>query len=144
MDDSWIGVASGVAGGRGARTSFADEVAIDFPSVAEAVERMQDGFLERDTAPRVCLDITVSPRQAFAGTIVPVEVPVRCTCRQCGGRGEVWNERCGECGGHGDGLGRQQARLSLPPATPDGARYTYRIAAPRGLATRVDLHVTIA
>ncbi|MGE0043905.1 MAG: hypothetical protein AB7V01_22240 [Vicinamibacterales bacterium] len=143
VDDSWIGVARGVTSGQAARTSFADEVAIDFPSVAESVERMQDGFIEPDASPRIHADITVSPHQAFTGTIVPMEVPVRCTCRHCGGRGEVWSEPCEACDGRGDGLERRRARLALPPALADGARFTYRIAAPRGLPTRVDVLVTI-
>ena len=44
---------------------FADEIAIDFPSVAPAVERMRDAFLgERAGGEVLRADVSLSPRDA--------------------------------------------------------------------------------
>ena len=137
-------MARGVVSGSSASASFADEVAIDFPSVAEVVERMQGGFLESDAAPWICAEVTLSPQQAFAGATVPIQVPVRCPCGHCGGRGEVWADVCRDCDGHGDLVHDRLVRLPLPPTMVNGARLTYRVAAPRGIPTRVDVRVFIA
>src|SRR3989442_15287462 len=74
---------------------FADEIAIDFPSVGRVVARMRDAFLgERADADVLHADVSVSEREAFAGHVVSIEVPVRATCPGCGGRGESWTEPC--------------------------------------------------
>jgi hypothetical protein len=78
---------------------FADEVAIDFPSVDPVVERMRDAFLgERTDDGCIKADLLLSSREAWDGLVVPVEVPMHGTCPECGGRGETWTERCGPCG----------------------------------------------
>ena len=44
---------------------FADEIAIDFPSVGPAVERMRDAFLgERLDADVLCTEVQLSKREA--------------------------------------------------------------------------------
>src|SRR5262245_3674492 len=93
-----------VLGTDGSRSSahadcFADEVVIDFPSVARAVERMRSGFVDEPRHTPLQARITLSPRQAFEGATVPLDVPVRCTCRGCGGRGECWPDPCARCAG---------------------------------------------
>ena len=35
------------------------------------------------------------------GAVVPLEVPVRCTCRDYGGRSGTWAEPCARCQGSG-------------------------------------------
>ena len=42
---------------------------------------------------------------------VPLEVPVRCTCHACGGRGETWTEACRRCRGSGIELLRHQLQV---------------------------------
>jgi hypothetical protein len=128
----------------GAHDCFADEVAIDFPSVDQAVERLRERFLgectESDT---LTTEISLSPRDGWRGTIVSLDVPVRDTCEPCGGRGEIWTEPCPACSGTGDRLVSHPLRVSLPPGTPDGARFRYKIR-PRGAPpVRIELRVSI-
>src|SRR5436190_19106867 len=60
---------------------LADEVAIDLPSLDEAVERMRDAFLapvdEGDERPELSAELRLSADEAFAGGPVPLHVPVR-------------------------------------------------------------------
>jgi DnaJ-class molecular chaperone len=73
---------------------FADEIAIDFPSVECVVDRMRDAFLgERHDADVLRAELSLSQREAVDGLVVPLEVPVRATCPNCGGRGETWANR---------------------------------------------------
>jgi hypothetical protein len=123
---------------------FADEIAIDFPSVGGVVDRMRDAFLgERADADVLRADVSVSPREAFAGLVVPVEVPVRVTCLQCGGRGETWTEACDLCGGRGDWQQYHGVRVPLPPRVAHGARIRFRLRSPDDSSVRVELHVSI-
>ena len=66
---------------------LADEVAIDFPSLDEAVERMRDAFLapldERDDRPELSAELRLSAHEAFDGVTVPLDVPVRKLCGFC-------------------------------------------------------------
>ena len=71
------------------RRWFADEVAIDFPSVAPAVERMRHAFASDEHAKTLTAALEISPREAIESATVPLDMPVRCTCRPCSGRGET-------------------------------------------------------
>jgi len=73
---------------------FADEVVVDFPSVAPAIDRVRSGFLTSERSEALSATIQMTPREAFEGATLPLDVPVRCTCRGCGGRGESWTEPC--------------------------------------------------
>jgi hypothetical protein len=123
---------------------FADEIAIDFPSVGRVVERMRDAFLgeavDRDV---LRADVSLSQREAFAGLTVSVDVPVRLTCPQCGGRGETWTERCDLCDGTGHSTLRHPVRVSVPPRVPDGACFRFRVKSPDHSPVRVELRVAI-
>jgi DnaJ-class molecular chaperone len=124
--------------------SFADEVAIDFPSMGGAVERMRHAFVESDQADdRLSAEITLSRCQAGAGAAIPLEVPVRFTCRGCGGRGEVWGDACGRCAGTGHALHRQWFTVSVPPGVADGDRFSFSVTPLRGPRTRVDVRVAV-
>jgi molecular chaperone DnaJ len=68
---------------------LADEVAIDFPSVSGLLDSMRHAFFGAALGD-LSAEIVLSPLEAFRGTIVPLGVPVRQTCAQCGGRGEIW------------------------------------------------------
>src|SRR5687768_12507942 len=81
---------------------FADEIAIDFPSVSSVLDRMRDAFFTAEPAVTLSAQLLLTPREAFAGVSVPFEVPLRRTCPRCGGRGEVWNEWCAPCAGLGE------------------------------------------
>jgi predicted RNA-binding Zn-ribbon protein involved in translation (DUF1610 family) len=123
---------------------FADEIAIDFPSVGHVVERMRHAFLgEADDETMLAAEVCVSSREASGGLIVPLEVPVRGTCPACGGRGEIWTERCGPCRGTGDALFQHPVRLMLPAGVADGARFRFRVRSPHAPAVRVEVRIAV-
>src|SRR3954470_7984591 len=93
---------------------FADEIAIDFPSVGNVVDRMRTAFLgEHADANVLRADVSLSQREAFDGHVVQLKVPVRITCPNCGGRGETWTEPCTLCVGTGESVFQQGMRLSV-------------------------------
>ena len=98
---------------------FADEVTIDFPSVAPAVERIRRAFLadERPAALRAAVELTA--RQAVSGVTVPLDVPVQCTCGCCGGRGESWTEPCSD-------MPRIRIRAAAAPRARDDSGWSAR------------------
>jgi hypothetical protein len=124
---------------------FADEIAIDFPSVESAVERMRDAFLGKPTGDAGVLrrNISLSPREASGGILVPVEVPVRATCPNCGGRGETWTEPCGLCYGTGESRFRHAVRIPVPAGVADGARLRFRLRSPDRSSVRVEVRIAI-
>jgi len=123
---------------------FADEIAIDFPSVGRVVERMRDAFLGQSVdADLLRADVSLSQREAFAGLVVSVNVPVRVTCPHCGGRGETWTEACTLCRGTGESKLHHPVRVTVPPRVADGARFRFRIKSPGASPVRVELRVAI-
>ena len=126
---------------------FDDEVAIDFPSLQAAVERMREAFVagSRDTGHRrrISAELQLSPREAFNGVTVPLDVPIRKLCVRCGGRGEVWSEPCPSCAGSGEALARQAVRLIVPPRVHDGDRFSLSVSVPSAPPTRVDVRVVL-
>ena len=126
------------------RACYADEIAIDFPSVDDAVERMRDAFLgERAAGDVVSTEVRLSRHDARRGLVVPLEVPMRGTCAGCGGRGETWTEPCSECQGTGEALIRHPIKLSLPAGVSDGARLRFRVTSPHAASIRVEVRVAI-
>ena len=123
---------------------FADEIAIDFPSVGRVVERMRDAFLGQPVdGDLLRADVSLSQRQAFAGLVVSVTVPVRVTCPHCGGRGETWTEWCALCRGTGESRLHHPVRVTVPPRVADGARFRFRIKSPGAPPVRVEVRVAI-
>jgi predicted RNA-binding Zn-ribbon protein involved in translation (DUF1610 family) len=123
---------------------FADEIAIDFPSVEKVVDRMRDAFLgEHDDDEVMTKEVCLSSREASGGMVVPLEVAVRGTCPTCGGRGESWTERCDSCRGTGDALFRHPVRLTLPAGVADGARFRFRVKSPHTAPVRVEIRIAI-
>ena len=127
----------------GAADCLADEVHLDFPSVLTVLDRMRHSFFggapRRGTGP----EIVVTPQEAFWGTVVRLNVPVRRTCGECGGRGEVWNEWCSHCGGAGDLAAFQPVRLRVPPVVTDGTRIRFRVSAATVRPVVVDAQIKI-
>jgi hypothetical protein len=123
---------------------FADEIAIDFPSVGHVVERMRDAFLGEDVdADVICTEVLLSRREASDGLVVSIEVPIRATCPDCGGRGETWTEPCADCGGTGESVFRHPVRVSVPRGVADGARFRFRVTSPDAACARVEVRVAI-
>ena len=124
---------------------FQDEVAIDFPSVEGLVGRVRDAFLGDEVldGSTVTREVRLSNGEARRGAIVPLELPMKGTCRRCGGRGEVWTEPCLACCGSGDWLVRHPIRVSVPPGVAHGARFRFKVSAPNAAPVRVELHVAV-
>ena len=124
---------------------FADEIAIDFPSVEPAVERMRHAFLGTRADDDVLkTELRVTKREATGGVVVPIEVPISSTCRHCGGRGEVWTERCESCAGTGASTYRRPVKVSLPPGVADGARLRFRVSSPGAASVRIEVRIAIS
>ena len=124
---------------------FQDEVAIDFPSVGGLVERVRDAFLGGEDLDQstVTREVRLSHGEARRGAIVPLELPMKGTCRRCGGRGEVWTEPCLACCGSGDWVVCHPIRVSVPAGVSHGARFRFKVSAPHAASVRVELHVAV-
>jgi hypothetical protein len=123
---------------------FADEIAIDFPSVGRVVERMRDAFLgERVDGDVLRAEVSLSQREAFDGLVVSLHVPVRVTCLHCGGRGETWTEPCDLCHGTGHAVCEHPVRVSVPPRVADGACLRFRLKSRDAASVRVEVRVAI-
>jgi hypothetical protein len=123
---------------------FADEVGIDFPSVAPAVDRIRRSFLGDERTAALRATIQLSPREAREGATVPLVVPVSCTCGDCGGRGESWTQPCDRCHGSGAELRRHQLQVLVPAGVLDGARLQFTLAPRHNPPTRIELCVLVA
>ena len=123
---------------------FADEIAIDFPSVGPAVERMRDGFLSEPVGDDIVKsDVCLSEHDACRGLAVPIDVPIRACCPDCGGRGESWTEPCGGCCGTGEALFHHAVRVWVPPGVANGARLRFRLWSSRVAPVRVEVRVAV-
>jgi hypothetical protein len=127
-----------------AHECFADETAIDFLSVGRVVERMRDAFLgERIDDDLVVAEVSVSKREACLGHVVPIELPIRVTCRRCGGRGETWTEPCHQCSGTGESPSVHVMRVSVPPGIAHGSCLRFRVTPTDSPSIRVEVRVAV-
>jgi DnaJ-class molecular chaperone len=122
---------------------LADEVAIDFPSVSTVLDRMRHAFFGEARVAGLSAEIVLTAREAFFGTTVPLDVPLRRTCPCCGGRGEVWAEWCAVCRGLGEVAGTQAMSIRVPARVREGARFRFSIMPPGAPATVIELRVSI-
>ncbi len=122
---------------------FADEVAIDFPSVDMALARIRRAFLADERPSQLRTTVRLSDAEARTGATVPLDVPVHCTCRGCGGRGESWTETCTLCEGTGAELLHQPLHVTIPAGVPDGARFQFSVTPRQNLTTRIELRVLV-
>jgi len=129
---------------RAFRRSLADEVAIDFPSSAAAIEFFRRDAPDDESARATEAEVLVSAWQARRGARVPLEVSVPRTCRGCGGRGEVWSDPCGACAGLGHELHAHRLTVSVPAGVSHGDRFSFHLRPPRGPRTRVDVRVAVS
>lgn len=120
-----------------------DDVNVDFPSVLTVLDRMRHSFFGDGPRPSSGPDVVVTPREAFWGATVPLEVPVRRTCEHCGGRGEVWNDWCAACAGVGDQPACQAVYLRVPAGVQEGSRIRFRVAAACSRPTLIDARIVI-
>lgn len=122
---------------------LADEVAIDFPSVASVLDRMRDAFFGAVPLVGLAAEIVLSPDEAFWGATVPLGVPLRLTCPRCGGRGENWDGWCVACHGTGEVSAQHEMRLRVPAGVREGERFRFSVRAPGAPHTVVEVRVSI-
>jgi hypothetical protein len=122
---------------------FADEVAIDFPSVDVALARIRRAFLADERPSQLRTTVRLSGHEARTGATVPLDVPVHCTCRHCGGRGESWTEICALCEGTGAEVLHQPLHVTIPPGVLDGDRFQFSVTPRQNLTTRIELHILV-
>lgn len=121
--------------------AWRDEVALDFPSVQPAVDRMCRGFVDAD-APmtRVSTAVVLPAADLLHGVRVPIRLDVPVVCESCGGRGEAWNEACPPCGGAGATRAGRYIVVRVPAGSVEGC-LCYRLSLPYGPPVRLDVHV---
>jgi hypothetical protein len=122
---------------------FADEVIIDFPSVAPAVERIRRSFLAEEHPDTLQTAVELSGREAAYGVTIPLTVPVQCTCVDCGGRGESWERSCVRCRGCGFEVLRHAVQVTVPAGVRDGARFCFTVTQRPNRSTRVELCIVV-
>lgn len=122
---------------------FADEIAIDFPSVSSVLDRMQDAFFSASPLVTLSAQLVVTAREAFDGVSVPLEVPLRRTCGRCGGRGEVWAEWCASCGGLGEVTAAHPVHVRVPARVREGTKFRFSVTPPGAPPTVVEVRITI-
>ena len=127
----------------GREAAFADEVDVDFPSIASLVDRMRESFFGQAARQPLSAEVRLTPKQADAGVKVPLDVSLRHTCPVCGGRGEVWLDRCGVCDGSGGGLLPHQLQLLVPPGVRDGTCLRFDVTPSYAPATCVEVRISV-
>jgi len=123
---------------------FADEVIVDFPSVAPALDRMRHAFLSVEQGMPFQTAIQLSARDALEGVTVPLSVRVGRTCHDCGGRGESWTSACRRCDGSGTELVPHQLQVTIPAGVVDGTSISFTVAPPHNPPTRIQLRIAVA
>lgn len=122
---------------------LADEIAIDFPSVSSVLDRMRHSFFGGTAGIELLAEIELSPEEAFWGTSVGLEIPLRATCRACGGRGETWEQWCGECQGGGQVPACHPLRVKVPAGVRPGARFRFSVTPPDAIPTFVEVRISV-
>lgn len=122
---------------------LADEVAIDFPSVSALLDGMRHAFFGGGALGSLSAEIVLSPMEAFRGTTIPLDIPVRQICGHCGGRGETWQEWCDRCAGCGDVRAFHEVELRVPAGVREGERFRFAIMPAGSPRTIVDVRISI-
>lgn len=127
-------------------SAFSDDVALDFPSMAELVGRIYAAFFGADGDPATATQtaqVELTPREADDGAEVPIALEMSHTCPVCGGRGEMWLETCGVCSGTGCGRLPHQLQLRVPPGVRHGTRLRFSFNPPYAAETQVEVRIAI-
>ncbi|HEY6509544.1 MAG TPA: hypothetical protein VIY56_16095 [Vicinamibacterales bacterium] len=126
------------------RRWFGDDVAVDFPSAAHATERVRSTFLSHERPPATPASLVLTPDEARQGVSVFLDVPLRYTCRGCGGRGESWGQTCEPCDGSGAQLSVERFRVRVPSGVDDGTSFRFSLTPRHHPTTRVELRIRLS
>lgn len=122
---------------------FGDEIAIDFPSVSSVLDRMRHAFFGQLPLVNLSAEIVLTAQEAFFGTRVPLSVPLRRTCPECGGRGETWDELCGACLGDGEAVAEHEMLLRIPAGVRESEVFRFCVMASGAPHTIVEVRIRI-
>ena len=126
------------------RQWFGDDVALDFPSAAHATERVRNAFLSHEKPQVTEASLLLTPAEARQGVSVHLDVPLRYTCRACGGRGESWGQACEPCEGSGAQLSVERFRVRVPAGVGEGTTFRFSLTPRHHPTTRVELRILLS
>jgi DnaJ-class molecular chaperone len=125
------------------RTSLFDQMDDFISSVDEFYSGFLPGFFHRGLVREksLYLELILTPREASAGGLFPISVPVVEDCPRCRKAG-LWEEFfCPVCRGYGRVRSKREFSLSVPPRVSHGAEVTVSM---EDIGLRgVELHVTV-
>jgi DnaJ-class molecular chaperone len=110
----------------------------------EVLDGMRRAFFGAAASAAVSAEIILTPREAFYGIAVPLDVPLRRTCPRCGGRGEIWAEWCASCGGMGEIATTHVMSVRVPAGVRDGATFRFSVMPPGAPQTLVEVRVRVS
>jgi hypothetical protein len=104
---------------------------------------MRHSFFGAASAIRLSAEVELTAEEAFWGTSVPLQIPLRQTCGACGGRGEVWEQWCLDCQGDGEVAAPHPRRQRVPAGVRPGARFRYSVMPPGAIPTLVEVRINV-
>jgi molecular chaperone DnaJ len=85
-------------------------------------------------------EILLTPREATAGGVLALDVPITATCPSCEGTGGFVFD-CGRCGGEGKVERRFPVPLRIPPGVPEGTVFQVAVDDPSVLSILLTVHI---
>lgn len=99
------------------------------------------GDLRRPTMPgSLSGEILLTPQEAAAGGVLPLDVPLLATCPACDGTGGFVFD-CGRCGGEGKVERRMPVPIRIPAGIPDGTVFQLAVDDPAVLSVLLTVHI---
>jgi molecular chaperone DnaJ len=85
-------------------------------------------------------EILLTPREAQAGGVLPIDVPLTSACPQCEGTGGFVFD-CERCGGEGSIERRLPVPVRIPAGVPEGTVFQVRVDDPAVLSILLTVHI---
>lgn len=85
-------------------------------------------------------EILLTPREATAGGVLALDVPITATCPSCEGTGGFVFD-CGRCGGEGKVERRFPVPLRIPPGVHEGTVFQVAVDDPSVLSILLTVHI---
>jgi hypothetical protein len=121
-----------------------DEVALDFPSVRQVIDQARRDFADVEgPGVAVSVDLSLSALEARRSARIPLRLHLPAVCEPCGGRGEAWDEPCGQCAGSGATVATRYVVVRVPANSTHGTVLRYRLTLPYGPRVRLDVRLAV-